>query len=65
MDRALAILKKREQAHVLQMGGKLLRESFVGSLKEPDGQIDPGLAISQEVILPGKKEKKEQRSKSS
>ena len=34
------------------------RGSFVGSLKEPDFQIEPDLAISQEVILPEKKEKK-------
>ena len=38
MDRSLAILKERERerererAHILQMGGKLLRESFVGGV---------------------------------
>ena len=58
MDWAIAILKKREQAHVLQMGGKLLRGSFAECLKEPDGQIGPDLTISQEVILPEKKEKR-------
>ena len=58
MDRALDLLKIREQTDGLQRSGTLLRESFVGSLKEPDGQIEPDLTISQEIILPVKKEKK-------
>ena len=58
MDWTLDLLKIREQTDVLQRSGALLRESFAKSLKEPDGQIEPDLAISQEITLPGKKEKK-------
>ena len=62
MDWALEILKKREQAHVLQRDGELLRESFAERVSEPDGQMEPDLAISQEVILPEKKAKEKKRS---
>ena len=57
-DWALEMLKLREQSDVLQRNGDALRESFVESLKEPGGQLEPDLAISQASPLPEKKEKR-------
>ena len=47
MGRALEMLKIREQSDVLKRNGEALREAFVESLRGPDGQMEPDLAISQ------------------
>ena len=62
MDWALEMLKIREQSDVLKRNGEALRGSFVESPRVPGGQMEQNLAISQEVILPEKKEKEKKEA---
>ena len=55
------MIKIRERSDVPKRNGDALRGSCVGSLREPGGQVEPDLAISQEVILPEKKEEEKKK----
>ena len=63
LDWALEMLKLREQSDVLKRNGEALRESFVESLRGPDGQLEPVLTISQEA--PYRKRKRKRKKKRS